>query len=720
MKPAEAAPAQDAAALLAQAHAHHHAGRLAEAEPLYRALLRVAPGHALALDLLGVLCHRSSRVAEGLALIERAIAADPQRAAAHCNRGAALRDLGRFDEALASTDTALRLDPLHAIAANNRAALLLDLDRADEALTACEQVLAWRPGDLAALFHRARSLQRLRRIDAALAACATACAAQPDFVPALDLQVELLRGAARWHQALPLCERLCAIDPASAARWHQLGSVLLELGRPRDALASLERALALAPDDAASLHDSGHAWIALGRPDLALAPYARALALQPRLPFLRGQWLHTRLKVADWDGLAEQTALLAQEIDAGLAATAPFPATLLDLTESRQLRAARIYAEHRHPDPAPPLPPWPREPRIRIGYFSPDLRQHPLSVLCAGLFECHDRARFEVTAFSYGAAHPGDAMRERLRAGFERWLDLDEASDADIVATARALHIDIAVDLAGPTQGARDGLFARRVAPVQVAMIGLPGSSGAPWIDHLIADARVVPEASRMHFREHVVALPNCYLANDSRREPAGPAPTRASVGLPEHGFVFCSFNQNAKITPAVFALWMRLLREVDGSVLWLLQDNPLATHNLRATAQREGVDPQRLVFAPRISLADHLARHGCADLFLDTLPYNAHTGACDALWAGLPVLTRVGETFAGRVGASVEHAAGLQELVVHSAAECISLALDLARNPTRLAALKARLVAERDHCALFDTARYTRDLEAAFTVMLA
>ena len=246
-----------------------------------------------------------------------------------------------------------------------------------------------------------------------------------------------------------------------------------------------------------------------------------------------------------------------------------------------------------------------------------------------------------------------------------------------------------------------------------------PGGSGAPWIDHLIADDRVVPKASRIHYREHIVALPNCYLVNDSRREPAGPAPPRASVGLPERGFVFCSFNQNAKITPEVFALWMGLLREVDASVLWLLQDNALATHNLRASAQRVGVDPQRLVFAPRVPLAEHLARHGCADLFLDTLPYNAHTGACDALWAGLPVLTRVGDNFAGRVGASVLHAAGLPKLVVHSAAEYTALALELALDPARLAALKARLVAGRDRCALFDTPRYARDLEAAFTAML-
>ncbi|MEO6407407.1 MAG: hypothetical protein ABIO45_01470, partial [Burkholderiaceae bacterium] len=466
-------------------------------------------------------------------------------------------------------------------------------------------------------------------------------------------------------------------------------------------------------------HDAGHAWIALGRPDLALAPYGRAIALEPGLPFLRGQWLHTRLKVCDWTDLDADTARLAAAIDAGEPATAPFPATLLALDESQLLRAARTYVRQRHGDPAPRLPAWPRGPRIRLGYFSPDFHQHPLSMLCAGLFERHDRAAFEVIAFSYGPPRE-DALRARLRAGFERFLDVREQTDAQIVALARSLHIDIAIDLAGPTQNSRGGLFAARVAPVQVAMIGLPGTSGAGFIDHLIADAHVVPPGHEAHYSERVVRLPDSYFANDDRRAPAGPAPSRASVGLPYSGVVFCAFNQNAKITPEVFALWLALLRDVDASVLWLLHDNPLATANLRAAAQRGGVDPARLVFAPRVAPAEHLARHACADLYLDTLPYNGHTSICDSLWAGLPALTRVGATFAGRVGASLLYAAGLPELVVGSAAAYASLASALARDPARLADLKRRLVAGRATCALFDTTRYARDLELAFTAMLA
>ena len=707
-----------AALTLAQARALHQAGRIGEAEPLYRAWLLSKPDDPDALNLLGVLCHRSDRLAEGLALIERAIALAPRSASAHCNRGAALRDLGRLDAALDSVDTALRLDPDHAIAATNRAALLLELHRPAEALAACERVLARRPHDVAAHHHRGRSLQDLGQADAALGAYAQALAAQPAFIPALDAGVDLLRGLGRLREALPLCERLCALEPAAAARWHLQGSLLLELGRPQDALRSFERALALQPEHAPSLHDSGHAWTALGRPDLALEPYRRALALEPGLPFLRGQWLHTRLKVGEWDRLDLETAHLAQAIEAQAAATVPFPATVLALTEAQLLQAARTYSRQRHGAAAPRLPAWPRGARVRLGYFSPDFHQHALATLCAGLFECHDRSRFEVFGYSFGPPRAG-ALRERLRAGFEHFIDVSEWTDAQIVEHARGLRIDIAIDLAGCTQGAREAIFARRAAPVQVAMIGFPGSSGAAFIDHLIADDRVVPPPSRAHYSEHVVALPHSYLANDAWRAAAGPPPSRVSVGLPEPGFVFCAFNPTAKITPAVFGLWMALLRELDASVLWLLQDNPLATRNLRAAAERAGIDPARLVFAPRVAPAEHLARHGCADLYLDTLPYNAHTSACDALWAGLPVLTRVGHTFAGRVGSSLLHAVGLPELVVGTERAYVALALHLARHPAELHALEARLVAGRSTCALFDTRRYARDLEQAFESML-
>ena len=719
--PAPAAGASRSSAqaeTLLRAHALHRAGRLDQAEPLYRELLSASPDDADLLNLLGVVCHHSGRASEGVALFERALVFAADRAALHNNLGAALRDLGRPEGALASLEHALRLDPTHAGAANNRAAVLLDLGQGGAALSACEQVLAGRPNDVQALFNRARCLQSLGRAEAALAAFEQVLARLPDFIPALDNQVDLLRALGREPAALVGCERLLALEPQAAARWHLHGSVLLDLDRPQPALRSFERALALQPEHAESHHDAGLAWTALGRPDLALAPLAAALALRPDLPYLPGLLLHTRLKVCDWSGLDTAVGGIAAGIDADAPVTTPFPTLLLPLTPARQLRAAQTFVAQRHPKVAPALPAWPRAQRVRLGYFSPEFHQSALALLCAGVFERHDRTRVEVFAFSLGPPR-SDPMRSRLQAGFDRFIDVREMTDAEVVALARSLRIDIAVDLAGYTQGSRTGIFALRAAPLQVSMVAYPGTLGADFIDAVVADAHVIPHDQRAHFSEQVLLMPHSYLANDDRRALPGPAPSRAAAGLPAHGFVFCGFNQNKKITPAVFALWMGLLREVDASVLWLLQDNPLASQNLRAAARAHGIDADRLVFAPRLPLPEHLARHACADLFLDTLPYNAHTTACDALWAGLPVLTRTGETFAGRVGASLLHAVGLPELVTDSPAAYAALALRLARDPVLLAGLRERLLRGRSTCALFDTAGYARDLEAALISLL-
>jgi predicted O-linked N-acetylglucosamine transferase (SPINDLY family) len=355
---------------------------------------------------------------------------------------------------------------------------------------------------------------------------------------------------------------------------------------------------------------------------------------------------------------------------------------------------------------------------MRIGYFSSDCHDHATMFLMAGLFEEHDRTRFEVTVFSFGLASQ-DAMRQRLLAGVERFIDVREKSDQEVVALARSLELDIAVDLKGFTSGARTELFALRVAPIQVSYLGYPGTMGVPYMEYLIADHTLIPAPSRVHYSEKVVYLPDSYQVNDSRRAIAARVFTREQVGLPAQGFVFCCFNNSYKILPAVFDVWMRLLQRVPGSVLWLLQDNAGAMQNLYQEAQRRGVDPSRLVFATRLGHSEHLSRQRLADLFLDTLPYNAHTTASDALWSGLPVLTCMGESFAARVGASLLKAVGLPELISENLAQYEALAVQLASQPQRLAALRERLAANRATAALFDTRRFTRNLERAYAQIL-
>ncbi len=358
----------------------------------------------------------------------------------------------------------------------------------------------------------------------------------------------------------------------------------------------------------------------------------------------------------------------------------------------------------------------PRAARLRVGYLSSDFHAHATAYLIAELIERHDRDRFEIHGYSYGP-DPGGDMRARLVSAFDRFTDIDALSHRAAAARIRADDIDILVDLKGHTYRARPKILAFRPAPVQVNYLGYPGTMGAPFIDYIIADEFIVPRDREMLFAEKLAYLPDCYQPNDTRRDIAA-APRRAACGLPEQAFVFCAFNNSFKITPAFFAIWMRLLQQLPGSVLWLLESNPLVRRNLDAAAAAAGVDPGRLVFAPILPHRDHLARHGHADLFLDSLPCNAHTTASDALWAGLPVLTCAGETFAGRVAGSIVRAAGLSELVVNSPRDYEVLALALAHNPARLAGIRSRLGAGRSSLPLFDMAKRARDLEALYARM--
>jgi predicted O-linked N-acetylglucosamine transferase (SPINDLY family) len=361
--------------------------------------------------------------------------------------------------------------------------------------------------------------------------------------------------------------------------------------------------------------------------------------------------------------------------------------------------------------------------KIRIGYYSADYRNHPVTHLMAGIFELHDKSRFELTAFSFGP-DSNDGMRQRVSAAFDRFIDAREMSDSAVARLSRELEIDIAIDLAGFTQNSRTGILAERCAPVQVNYLGYPGTMGAPYVDYIIADKRVVPEASQAFYSEKIAYLPDSYLptshqADDVNWQDSGSVYTRAAFGLPDSGFVFCCFNNNYKITPTIFDCWMRLLERVEGSVLWLFEDNPVAAGNLRREAERRGMDKQRLAFAKRVPrLSEHLARYRFADLFLDTLPYNAHTTASDALWAGLPVLTCMGQSFASRVAGGLLKAIELPELVTHTQEEYENRAIELATNPGKLAAIKQKLQANRLTTPLFDSKAFTHNLEAVYTAM--
>jgi protein O-GlcNAc transferase len=522
----------------------------------------------------------------------------------------------------------------------------------------------------------------------------------------------------RPKDALPCFERAVALDPKFVEAHISRAGVLVGLRRAEEALASYRSAVALRPDNAELQRNCGNLLAMLRRHDEAFAAYDRAFALKPDLAGIEGHRLYAKINLCDWSNWEDETARLVSSVREGHTNTQPFILLAVPSSPADQLRCARSWVAHHFPQAAPR---WQgehyRHDRIRLAYVSADFREHAASLLMAGMFECHDKSRFEVTAISL-APQDASELGARVRRAFERFVDASALSDDEIADLIKTLEIDIAVDLMGFTTNSRTGIFARRPAPVQAHYMGFPGTMGAPYIDYVVADRTVIPDCEREFLSEKIAALPNTYLVNDRGRAIAERPFSRSELGLPDRAFVYCCFNSNHKITPNTFTSWRRILRQVEHSVLWLLQSHAKAAENLRQHAVANGIDPNRLVFAQRIPPAEHLARHRAADLFLDTQPYNAHTTAADALWAGLPVLTLMGETFAGRVAASLLNAVGLPGLVTTSQADYERLAVALATEPDKLTRIRTKLADNRLTTPLFDTELFTRHIEVAFLEM--
>ena len=497
-----------------------------------------------------------------------------------------------------------------------------------------------------------------------------------------------------------------------------LASAHLTLGHPDQALAAFDSLVALTPADVEAWAGRAKVMFDLSRWSDALACYDRVLALNPGYEHIKGQRVFARLQAADWDGIEEDAAEVVADVRRSLPASPPFQFLAISDSAADQKACIAAFAAH---DAASVQPNGTGErythDRIRIAYMSPDFRDHAMTFLAAGLFEHHDRDRFETIALSLGPDDGSEMRRTRLPAAFERFIDVRGNSDAEIVTLIRDLEVDICIDLAGYTTDSRTGVLVARPAPVQVNYLGFPATMGAAHYDYIIGDRVVIPEESRSSYAENVVYLPDCFQVNDDRR-PLPKPPSRSGVGLPEEGFVFCCFNGAYKLRPAVFDVWMRLLRSVPGSILWLVARDAVANDRLREEARRRGIDPERLIFARSVPYAEHLARFQLADLFLDTIPYNGGATTSDALWCGVPVVTCSGEAFASRMAASLLNAVGMPELAVGNLGEYEALALRLARDPAHLNSLKAHLAEHRSAFALFDTARFTRNLEAAYEQM--
>lgn len=727
MSAPETSVERQAVALVRAGMQLHEAGDVGGADALYQQALAMAPRNVEALYLRSQAARDRRAWRQAVELLEQAVALQPQAAVLLAALGDARLESGDSAGALREYRAALAVQPDLAAARAGVATALHQMGELAAAVDAYRDALRGVPDCAELHYNAAVVLDELRRFDEAVDHCRQAVAAKPDYGSAWLRLGHLLKRTEQTEAALKAYQHATTLPEVAADAYVNLGAMLQEAGHRETALKCLQRAVELAPESSEALCNLGMCYRECDQLGRAIDYLQQAYARASDDGRIVANLFNALQDACRWQELERIRPHVDELIDRALAQgttvpISPFMALSTPMPPARQQAIARHFAEHEI-KPALTRAPFPRRrgqrrERIRIGYVSPNFRNHPTSHLMVQLFELHDHQRFEIFVYSQGNDDRSE-YRRRIQQASDHFVDVNAATSTETAERIEKDGIDILVERAGYTNKARPEVFALRPAPVQVNYIGFPGTLGADYIDYIITDPVVSPPGSEHSLTEQPVYLPDSYLVTDSRQQVAGQCPSRAECGLPAHGFVFCSFNNNFKIEPTMFAIWMRLLRSVPGSVLWLLRSSDAAEESLRGAARDAGVDPGRLVFAPRAPKDAHLARHAHADLFLDTRYYNAHTTAVDALYVGLPVLTCPGESFASRVGASVAAAAGLEKLIVPDLQAYEHKALALARDPERLTAARNHLNGVRKS-ALFDTAAYARHLEQGFEAMWA
>ncbi|OIR12416.1 TPR repeat-containing protein YrrB [mine drainage metagenome] len=667
--------------------------------------------HADALHMLGVLYHQTNRSTEAVGLIEQALAIQPKNLDYLNNFGLVLRAANQPEAAIKSFQQAILLQPKDMDVQLNLANTLISLNRFEEAVSYYKRVL--------------RIFPKKDDVRAALCHCLSTLGNQAHAI-------------GNFAQAEACFQEAISFNQQDAALFYNLGNAQRELGKAAQAEKQYQKSIQLAPDDADAYNNLGNVQRELGHLDLAIECYTKALTINPHLYHAKVHLVHQKQHVCDWRGLNDDITEIRNWVNTiPEAQVSPFAFLAMPTTTAEeQKKCADNWVNNRYSElfaiskqldfnasrnQSSQDKDFTR--KIKIGYLSADFRLHPLAFLISELIELHDRTQFEIIGFSYGINDKTPA-RERLVKAFDNFHDIRSLSEIDAAKKIYTCGIDILVDLTGYTQTSRSGIAALRPAPINVNWLGFPGTMGSlttdsarnqkPLFDYILTDSYITPADSAKYYAETLALLPHCYQPNDSKR-PIGKTPTRPDCNLPDNTFVFCCFNQTFKITSEVFAIWMRLLKAKPDSVLWLLDCNRWAKQNLINEALAQGITSERLIFAPRVSIADHLARHVHADLFLDTQPYNAHTTCSDALWMGLPVLTCVGDTFAARVAGSLLSASNLNQLIASSLQDYESKALYIAENPDYLLDIKQKVLATKTDSPIFNSNIFAKSLEDTY-----
>ena len=667
----------------------------------------------------GIALNNLNLYQESINAYNEAIKLSPDYHEAWSNKSVPLNNLKRFVEASQACDRALSLKPDYAEAWSNKGMTLHELKQYDEAITHYDKALSLKPDYAEAWSNKGMTLHELKQYDEAITHYDKGLSLKPGYAEAWSNKGATLDELKQYDEAITHYDKALSLKPDYAEAWSNKGATLHELKQYDEAITHYDKALSLKPDYAEAWSNKGATLHELKQYDEAISCFDQALSLKVAIDWVCGDLLYTKMKICSWSDLVSSLESISKKVMANEKAINPF--TLLALSDDALLhkKSSEVYAQNRYPRNLAlgPILKYAKKEKIRIGYFSADFRNHAVSILTAELFELHDKNKFEIIAFSFGADDTSP-MRSRLSQAFNQFIDVSHMSELEIAKLSRELYIDIVVDLGGYTANSRTGIFSYRAAPIQVSYVGYLGTMCAEYFDYIFADKTIIPNGFEPHYSEKITYLPS-YQVNDRKRVISDRQFTRAELGLPEIGFVFCCFNNNFKILPAAFDGWMRILKATEGSALFLYADNEWAKANLIDEASLRGIDSSRLVFGGRIPAEEYLARYRVCDLFLDTFPYNAGTTASDALWTGLPVLTLMGQSFASRVAASLLNAIGLSELITRTQEEYEALAIELAINPKKLENIKFKLANNRLTAPLFDTPLFTKNLEAAYVKMI-
>ena len=693
-------------------------GQLNDAIQSYQKAIEINPNYSEAYNNLGNVFIEHGQLDKAVESYQRALEINPDYPALHNNLGNAFKELGQLEDALKSYSKGLTYNPDYIDLLNNLGVVLNDLGQLDKAVQSYERAIGIKPDYAEAYNNLGVTYNKLGQLEDAVHSYEEALTIDPDYADAHNNLGVVLKKLGQLDEAIESYQKAIAINPDDADTHNNLGIVFDEQERLDDAIQSYRKAVSIQPDLAEAYNNLGHTLCKLNRYQEAVVSYETVFNIKPNLDYIVGNILNTKMNCCNWDDLETLLIDAKQRIVNNEKVIEPFNLMGLIDDPALQIKAQklRITGDHPKNHTLPTIDQYPKHPKIRIGYFSADLREHPVGFLTAGLYEAHDRERFEVHAFSFGKIER-DKLNLRIKSGVDYYHDVDKMSHKEIVIHSRSLEIDIAIDLGGLTAESRTDVFAMSAAPIQLSYIGYLGTMAADYYDYLIADSVMIPKESQKYYAEKIVYLPS-FQVNDSKDLPPEITLTRKEVGLPEDGFVFCCFNNTYKFTPTVFDSWARILEQVEGSVLIIFADNEIAKTNLIKEITLRGIDEYRLIFGDHLTRKEYLARYRVADLFLDTWPCNAGTTASDALKMGLPLLTLRGQSFNSREAASILTSINLPELITNTPEEYEALAIELATHPEKLKAIKEKLASNLSTAPLFDTKRFTKNLESAYTQM--